>query len=63
MFSFSLVQAFIQPVKNVIAWKDPKSKRYFSFRKKKQVVFYHMEKIKEVIEDEWRKTDKKFSLG
>lgn len=62
------MQPFIQAVKNAIIWEDAeeppqKSKSYFPFLKRKQILLPLMGEISQVIQNEWSKTDKKLSLG
>lgn len=67
-FNFGLVQPFVAAVKQAIGWEEAeeppkKNKSFFPFLKKKQNFFPFLEELKDLVEGEWKRTDKRFSVN
>lgn len=67
-FSFSLVQPYVQVVKQAISWEEPEephkiTRSYFAFLGKCLSFFPLMEEVKDLIQEEWKKTKKRFPVN
>lgn len=67
-FDFGLIEPFVKSVKEAIGWEEPqevqpKQRKYFPQLKKEPETFPFIDKLEDLIKEEWQRPEKKSSLN